>query len=200
MEHLLEGSENGENPRPAFFYCSRNTAEPGRSDPRGILASIARQLSSLKPGNPILKPTVDLYCKHEKEAFASTNIRIEESCELILQLTDLHPLTIIVIDALDECSSKGRDVVKALEQILRDSSSLIKIFISSRADQDIAHKLNSYPNLLISSDMNQTDIEAFVKHRTEALIKSGELLSYSDSLTEMKELIIKRVNKGAAGM
>ena len=147
-----------------------------------------------------MKPTIDLYCKHEEEAFASNKIRIDESCELVLQLIDLHPLTIIVIDALDECSSKSRDIVKALEQILRNSSSLVKIFISSRADQDIANQLNGYPNLQISSDLNQSDIETFVKHRTEAMIDSGELLFYSDSVTEMKELIIKEVNKGATGM
>jgi hypothetical protein len=123
------------DPPPAFFYCSRSTAEPTRSDPVAILASIARQLSNLQPDLPLLKPTVELYEKKEAEAFASGPLRMEESRSLIIQLAEHYPMIIIIIDALDECDpSKRADLLEALEQILQNSSNLVKIFISSRDD------------------------------------------------------------------
>lgn len=93
---------DGHSPAPAFFYCSRNTAEPARSSPDAIVATIAMQLSIPRPGHPLLPPTVAAYHKWEMEAFASGPFRISESCELIIQLIEHYPMTTIVIDALDE--------------------------------------------------------------------------------------------------
>lgn len=61
-------------------------------------------------------------------------------------------------------------------------------------------RLQRYPNLEIKSSRNSDDIAVFVKDQTERLIEEGELLRYSDSQTEMKELIVKKVIKGATGM
>jgi len=201
IEDALDSFRAGYNPHPVFFYSSRNAAEPGRSDPEAILASLARQLSCLEPGKPLLKPTLDLYKKKEAEGFASGSLRIEESCALIIQLTEQYPLTTIVIDALDECNpGKRRDLLKALEKVLRESSGLVKMFVSSRDDHDIVFRLQHYPNLEIKSNRNSDDIAVFVKDQTERLIKDGELLQYSDSQTEMKELIMEMVIEGASGM
>jgi hypothetical protein len=201
VEDALNGFHAGHNPRPVFFYSSRNKAEPGRSEPNAILASIARQLSSLEPGKPLLKPTLDLYKKKEAEGFGFGSLQIEESCALIMRLIEQYPLTTIVIDALDECNpEKRRDLLKALEKILRESSTLVKIFVSSRDDHDIVLRLQYYPNLEIKSDMNSDDIAVFVKDQTERLVEERELLQYSDSQTEMKELIIKKVIDGSGGM
>jgi hypothetical protein len=74
------------------------------------------------------------------------------------------------------------------------------MFISSRDDHDIILRLQCYPNLEIKSDRNSDDIAAFVKDQTEWLIEDGELLQYSDSQMEMKELIVQKVIEGASGM
>jgi len=201
IEDALDGFRAGRNPQPVFFYSSRNRAEPGRSDPKAILASLARQLSALEPGKPLLKPALDLYKKKEAEGFASGSLRIEESCALIIQLIEQYPVTTIVIDALDECNPEKRcHLLKSLERILRESSGLVKMFVSSRDDHDIVFRLQRYPNLEIKSARNSDDIAAFVKDQTEQHIEDGELLQYSDSPTEMKELIVKKVIKGANGM
>jgi len=201
VEDALNSFHAGHNPQPVYFYCSRNTAEPRRSDPKAILASLARQLSYLEPGKPLLKPTVDLYKQKEAKGFASPELQIEESCALIIQLIEQYPLTTIVIDALNECDlGKRRDLLKTLEKILRESSGLVKIFILSRNDHNIVIRLQRYPNLEIKSDRNSDDIVVFVKDQTERLIEDGELLQYSYSQTEIKELIIKKVIAGANGM
>ena len=52
IEDIMRGYGCGENPPPAYFYCSRNPAERERSDPAAITASIVRQLASLEPWVP----------------------------------------------------------------------------------------------------------------------------------------------------
>jgi len=120
---------------------------------------------------------------------------------LIVQLTECSPLTTIIIDALDECNPEKRaDLLDALEMILRDSKNIVKIFISSRNDQDIVFHLKHHPNLEISSDKNSNDIEYFVNTETKRLIQKRKLLKDSTSREEMEELIVRQVIEGASGM
>ena len=201
IEDALQSFRSGTSPQPVYFYCSRNSAEPRRSDPEAILASIARQLSSPRPGSALLQPAKDLYAMKEAEVFASGALRIEESRDLILSLIDQYPVTTIVFDALDECDpGKRRDFVKVLERILRESSSLVKIFVSSRNDRDIVQRLEHYPNLEIRSDRNNDDIDTFVKSQTRTLIEDGDLLQYSNDQARMEKIIVKKVIEGAHGM
>jgi len=201
IEDAIRDFQSGLGPRPAFFYCSRNIAEPERSDPDAVLASIARQLSSLEPGKPLLKPTLELYLKQEAQGFASGPPQLEESCSLILQLAEQYPLTIIVVDALDECKPRSRSLLlKALKSILQDSAGLVKIFVSSRNDHDIVSRLQGYPNLSIKSNRNSDDIATFVNCETRRLIEDGDLLQYSNSREVMKALIIEKVIRDASEM
>jgi hypothetical protein len=79
IEDSMRAFHGGQSPPPVFFYCSRNTAEPGRSNPEAIIASIVRQLSSFQPGLPLLDPIITAYLKKEAEGFASGKLRINES-------------------------------------------------------------------------------------------------------------------------
>lgn len=80
-------------------------------------------------------------------------------------------MTTIVIDALDECDPNTRDeLLQVLQTVLSESTSLVKIFVSSRDDGDIKCQLEEYPNLTISSSNNFSDIRAFVTFETEKLV------------------------------
>ncbi|KAK2039643.1 hypothetical protein LZ31DRAFT_76858 [Colletotrichum somersetense] len=110
VKDAQEAFSNNQSPAPVYFYCSRNPAEPGRSDPSSIVASIARQLSTPVAGGPLLDDAVRLYEKREEDVFASGPLRLEESKDLILKLLDRYKeaTMTIVIDALDECDYAGR--------------------------------------------------------------------------------------------
>lgn len=201
VEDAFKSFQAGISPQPVFFYCLRSPSEPARSDPRAILASLARQLSSLGPGKPLLQPSVDLYNKEEAEGFASGQLQVDEMCRLITQLVELYPQTTIVLDAMDECNPDTRlDLLNALQDLLKQSSSLVKIFVSSRDYQDIVLNLSNYPNLAIDSRRNSDDIAQFVNFEVERLTKAGTLLRYSNAQTEMKKMIVDKVIEGAAGM
>jgi hypothetical protein len=201
IEDALNSFHAGISPQPVHFYCSRNPTEPARSDPQAILASLARQLSSAKPGNPLLQPSIDMYDEEEAEGFVSGPPRLDQSLKLIMQLIELYPQTTIILDALDECDPATRlDLLRALERLLQHSCSLVKIFVSSRNDQDIVLQLNGYLNLEINSSRNQYDIERFVNAEVERLIKNGKLLRNSKSRDDMKGIIIRKVTEDAAEM
>lgn len=166
-----------------------------------IIASLARQLSSLEPGTPLLDDAVQEFKKREDEAFASGHMDLEESVELINNLRDHYPTTTIVIDALDECDPERRgDFLEALESILKNSTNLVKIFISSRDDKDIVDHLRNYPNLSISSDKNTQDIQIFTLAEVDRLVKVGRLLRDSLDKEGLKKLITEKIMDGAGGM
>jgi hypothetical protein len=201
VEDAVARYKAGHSPQPVYFYCSRNPAERTRSDPQAILASLARQLSRLEPGKPLLGPSVNLYREREAEGFASGSLQMDESLNLVLQLIAQYPLTTIMIDAMDECDPQKRhELLKALEQILQNSSSLVKIFVSSRNDQDIVLRLRHYPNLEIDSRRNGDDIARFINDQTQQLVQDRKLLRHSTSKVEMKKLIVDKVIEGADGM
>lgn len=107
----------------------------------------------------------------------------------------------IIIDALDECNpGTRRHLLEALQSILRKSPTLVKIFVSSRDDQDIVYRLEKYPNLEISSRKNTNDINKFVVTETAELIMSGDLLRYSQRKDEIQQKIIDQVALKADGM
>ncbi|KAJ4186933.1 hypothetical protein NW759_016926 [Fusarium solani] len=196
VEDALEAFRRNQAPAPAYFYCSRNPAEPGRSDPSRIAASIARQLSTPQTGGPLLEAAIEVYKKREEKAFASGPLRLDESKELILKLLERYEdaTMTIVIDALDECNSATRgDLLDTLEDLLKTSPCLLKIFVSSRTDQDIVYKLDNYPNLHLSSDCNSVDIDLFVRSETKRLIDKGSLLRLSTRKEEIRDKIVHKL-------
>lgn len=200
IDDAFRRSADGQNPPPVYFYCSRSAAEPERADPVAILASIVRQLSCIVPGAPLGQSIVQKY-ERKGQGFRSSGLQLEESRDIILELVEQHPVTTIVIDALDEIDTDKRFAsLQVLEDILLEAAGLVKVFVSSRDDQDIVSTLREYPNLDLASDKNQSDIELFVRTETERLISKRRLLRYSNCRDNLNSLVIERVSKGADGM
>ncbi|KAH7076544.1 hypothetical protein BKA63DRAFT_510284 [Paraphoma chrysanthemicola] len=201
IDDAEKGFQEGRSPKPIYFYCSRNPAEPSRSDPRAILASLAKQLSCGPDGRTLLQHTIKMYEEKERNHFASNQLHIEESCQLLEDLTNEALQTIIIIDALDECDPTTRQLLlDAMEKVLKESSSLVKIFVSSRKNHDLALRLASYPGLEISSQKNGEDIAKFVTEEVERLVRTKQLLRHSEDKSVMKELIERKVIEGAGEM
>ncbi len=186
VEECLDQHRRGLSMPPVFFYCSRDSQEPRRSEPQAILASLARQLSSLVPGGPLLPPSTYLYQEREKSGFASGSLSMEESTELIIDLTAYYPSMTIILDALDECKVESRHLLlDSLQDILNRSGGLVKFFASSRDEGDLVCDLSDYPSLRISSDKNSGDIAVFGRTETQRLVTRRRLLRYSDRQDEI---------------
>ena len=154
----------------------------------------------MQPGEAFLPSLIKKY-EAQGKGFDSSGLDIHDSQEIIVELTDIYPITIIVVDALDECDPETRHLLlDAFERILQESTGLVKILVSSRDDQDISQVLRKYPSLEISSEKNTSDIQTFVKLEIEKLVKKGRLLRYSRNREEMQALLFDKICRGAEGM
>lgn len=186
--------------QPLYFYCARSAAEPERSEPAAVFASLLRQLSCLQPGAPIPAPVVAKF-EQQGKGFKSKGPDLGDCLDLIIVLVKKYDITTIIVDALDECDFETRQsLLDAFEDILRESAGLVKIFLSSRDDFDIVCTLREYPNLDISSDKNSADIHTFVRQETKTLVRKRQILRHSTARNEMQALIIDQVSSGADGM
>lgn len=119
--------------------------------------------------------------------------------ELILNLLENDP-AIIIIDALDECDPARRhEILIALDTIIHRSANLVKVFVSSRDDNDIVCRLTNSPNVYIHATDNGEDIHRFVYTEVNQSLKDQRLLSGIIS-DHMKSRIINTLIEGAQGM
>lgn len=91
VDEALHAFKNQNTPPPAYFYSSRTPTELGRSDPDKIMASIARQLSSLGSDCPLLQPTVTAYENSQRDAFSCGSMSLDDSLALIIELALYTP-------------------------------------------------------------------------------------------------------------
>ena len=97
---------------------------------------------------------------------------------MLVQLTSKRRHCHIIIDALDECIREEREhLLDALSVIMKESTGIVKVFISSRDDMDIVRNLAGGPNVLISAKNNQDDIATFVRTEVDKQIEKKRLLS-----------------------
>jgi hypothetical protein len=148
-----------------------------------------------------VQPAITNYEEQEVEGFAAERLTMDESQSLIIDLLALHPVATIIIDALDECEPETRaDILDVFTDILQNASTLVKLYVSSRDDQDIVYQLKDYPNLELSSDKSSADIVHFVRSETDRLIGRKMLLRSTSNRTEMRSAIIANVSEDANGM
>ncbi|UKZ49084.1 hypothetical protein TrVGV298_003323 [Trichoderma virens] len=100
----------------------------------------------------------------------------------------------------------------ALNRILQESNSLVRVFISSRSNYDIALHLNGTPNIYIEADDNAEDISTFMYETCMYYLKTKLNMTLSDTqLTSAKllhgkltpslrEEITNTLQEGAKGM
>lgn len=187
----------------AYFYCARDSAEPERANPEEIIRALLKQLSSPSPAYPIKAAVLSAYNHKSREADLDGSdpdkLTVAECSQLILEITNDVPVT-IVIDALDECDySRRYQLLKVLDEIVASSSNIVKIFVSSREDTDIALRLKDLPNICIGAADNGEDIEKFIRLEVQAAKTDKRLLNGRVS-AELQEKIVSKLIEGTQGM
>ncbi len=183
----------------AYFYCSKNSAEPERSDPLEVLRCVARQLC----GDNVSKPVRE-QLRHLHEFLGSpkpgeARLPLDLTVRLIVDLLADNPATII-IDALDECDvEKRHELFAALDEIVTKSENVVKVFVTSRNDGDIVCRLASTPNIYINAQKNKADIERFIAAELYEAIGQKRLLRGQVS-GNLRQHISTTLNDGANGM
>lgn len=180
----------------AYFYCDRNQAS--RRESISIMRSFVRQLSTTRTGDAMQPILVQFYRQKKRTGFASGEPDMEECVDLLRQYVNTYPQTTLVLDALDECDNPPirKQLVKAFDDVLKHSLKPIKIFISSRPDTDIRHRLGTGPDVGIQATDNQDDIAKFVAAKLEEDDKDRQ-----DKLSsELKKYIIDTLLRRSQGV
>ncbi|KAJ6511853.1 hypothetical protein DFH09DRAFT_999321, partial [Mycena vulgaris] len=148
------------NPHVAvlFFYCQYD--DPSKRVAGKIVASI---LDQLLYNSKILALVKETWMKENPNL---QHLSLKNLQKLLLQLLRQSQHTYIVVDALDECDHPD-DIANILSILAAHSS----VLVTSRSEcEDISAILGHHPQIHISSDNVQADIEHFVtlsmeKHR-----------------------------------
>ena len=128
-------------------------------------------------------------------------LSLDDARDLALGVTNDRSLTYIIIDALDECEQQQRDqLIETLQALLFNSSSLVKIFVTSREDRDIVEAMDGYPHVVINASRNSKDIARFVNDSVDDLIRRKQLLRTQDVTNELRTEIKKVLQDKAQGM
>lgn len=163
-----------------------------------------RQLSCSDSDLPIREPVVKWHKERKREAekkgFELAKLTLTECVQLIADLLKSNPATII-IDALDECDRR-HTLLEALDEIIQKSPNLVKVFVSSRDDDDIVRRLAHSPDVLIHASDNGEDIRAFVHFEVDRAIRETRLLPACkwEERVDLKHRIITTLTEGAQGM
>lgn len=164
------------------------------------MQALVKQLSTQLVDICLPKPVVDEYNKRKSNGFGSRNLDFSECQTMLTLLLSMYPQTTIVVDALDEVDRASRQsFLEALNTIANTSKNLVKIFVSSRDDDDIVLKLKDVPNLYISTKDNMRDIERFVLREIDSSISKCKLLR-GEVDDQLKTQIITALLEKANGM
>ncbi|KAL1969905.1 hypothetical protein VTN77DRAFT_7414 [Rasamsonia byssochlamydoides] len=176
QKHLGASRTNDKSAPIAYVYCSNTRGKPLMLSSVIILRTILKQLSVSKSEQKVRQPLWEEYNRRQEAAkldgLDPTPLTIEECTQLLLTLTLDCPATII-IDGLDEVDGNRLDLLAALHTVVEESSSIVKVLISSRDDADIAETLQDAMSISISAAENSADIEKFVRHKVTSAIASG---------------------------
>lgn len=124
-----------------------------------------------------------------------SDLRFKACKQQLLESLNLYPKTTLVLDALDECDSDSRDqLMEVIDFLLSESKRPLKLFISSRPNEDIRVQFLTRPNIEIQAKDNGDDVKKFINER---IAKSKILESMSASL---REDIIKTLFNRSQGM
>ncbi|KAH7308795.1 hypothetical protein BKA65DRAFT_519930 [Rhexocercosporidium sp. MPI-PUGE-AT-0058] len=185
----------------AYFYCARTANEPERADPAELLRCLLEQMACLDESEPIQLPIVAVYHSRKNEARGRKpeKLGMEECVEVVIELLRLNTVT-IVVDGLDECDpTRRQELLDAFQKIVTESDNIVKIFVSSRDDHDLIHRLSRTPNLYIKAADNKSDIERFVTSRVEEAISKERILC-GKVPRELKNIIVETLTRKAEGM
>ncbi|KAJ9255993.1 hypothetical protein DTO195F2_6041 [Paecilomyces variotii] len=162
--------------------------------------------TKLAKGASLRRPSVEVYQKRREEAIhigeKPAALTVEETVDLICEHGRLTPFTII-IDALDECGSQQRGVIlSALEEIRQRCRDVVKIFVSSRHEEDLAAYFSKGEVLEVTSQVNEKDLKRFVKKQVENFVRRWSTMhdETTVALQQLEKDITNVLVTGAQGM
>jgi hypothetical protein len=186
----------------AYFYCDYNNQESQTLSK--IMGSLTAQLSkqSLTFRAAVWKYSDSLKSTHEAARSAEPETLLEILLGNCVKFSQIY----LVLDAIDECSNRGRpsprsQLLDYLIKIQEGGKGQIQILVTSRSTMDIQGAFSGKPAIPVLSESNSADIELYVRTETERKIQEKpRWLGDKERTQIMKDSIISRLVNKANGM
>ncbi|KAI9737419.1 MAG: hypothetical protein M1834_009573 [Cirrosporium novae-zelandiae] len=124
---------------------------------------------------------------------------LDQLINILHQVTNMYPLTYIVIDGIDECEREVLEEVLSTINKLSTSPKHVKIFVSGRECSQLSVGLQKYPQMKISEALLAPDVETYVQDIIRSRIRDGHLPAVTQNPSLEQEIISELVTK-AHGM
>lgn len=200
VEHIKSRISNSEI-RLAYFYCSRNPAEPERTQPAAILSCIIKQFCFPENGEPIRNAVLESHFRAAGIVDRSTALDVNQCERLIAALVD-DLNTFIIVDGLDECDKADSQVLLwTFSRIMHTSTRGLKVFYSSRYEWAFMNHFTQIATTMIELpiEKNAMDLQSYVEAQVHKAIKMRMLLK-GQVPPSLEQEINQVLVQGADGM
>ena len=118
--------------------------------------------------------------------------------DLVCSLMQLHSVTYVVIDGLDECEKQARqELLNILKRISALGSTSVHTCVSCRDEDELLRSLHLYPRIQLTAEALGGDINCFVEGSVRSRIDCG-LLKIQNP--ELEHHVVQELVKKAHGM
>ncbi|KAI4129581.1 MAG: hypothetical protein LQ338_002155 [Usnochroma carphineum] len=133
------------------------------------------------------------------DGFEIPKLQVADCTRLILETTAYNP-AMIVVDAVDEIPPSCRHVLlSAFAGIVKDSASVVKIFVTSRDDSNVRALIPDAMSVRVQDQYTRVDMENFVQREVSSAIQNCRLLN-GDVSDDLREEVIEAMISGAGEM
>lgn len=162
-----------------YFYC--NYEELERKTTTSIIGALLKQLSHGCQN-------LDSYTESIFDSNNILNIRTSEAA--FAAILSRFQKVFVVVDGLDECSQEERNsMVTFLTRQVRLSRCQLKVFLTSRPENDLHQLLEGTHNHQINVNDTAKDIRPFVEASVQRLIQDKALLGGAVGVDLAEELV-----------
>lgn len=177
----------------AYFNC--NSEDQKRRDPVNILRSYIKQFSISRKNDAIRDSIVQRYREIHRRG-SSTRLNFNECENLLSETISNSQNPVLILDALDETHIETRERLLNSLDFLLFNCPRIKIFISSRKDQDIGRRMQRKANLELEASHNQGDIAGFIHVELSKMAVS----SHPNLTQELRDQVMNSLLQRSEGM
>lgn len=185
------------------FYCSgvrdsyesTNAAIHTDSGAGDILRCLLRQFGQVTEGFQLLE--AEHRARH-RAGKQDSPLQLADVKKLLRSLIQMHDMSFIILDALDECLAVGQDkerlnVMELFDDLLEGDAS-VKIFVSSRFEADIQDYMGEWKSIKVTKNSTEVDLSTFVD-----LTIDRKLRRKKDCSEELRGGVKARLKDRAAG-
>lgn len=106
------------------------------------------------------------YRVYHRTAAGVSPLQLTDAKRLLRSLVQMHDMSFIILDALDECLAVGQDkerlnVMELFNDLLEDDAP-VKIFVSSRFEPDIQDYMGEWKSIKLTKTSTRADLSTFV--------------------------------------